>query len=334
MGFLKNQFSNLVEWNEDGAGVLFYKFQNQEIKKGSRLIIRPGQDAIFLYNGRVEGIFEDDGDYDIESEIIPFLTTLKSFKFGFNTPLRAEVLFINTKELLVKWGTKNAINLQAPGLPGGMPIRAFGTFNCRIVEHDTVIEKLAGIRQTYTVEDVKERIIASLDQLLMSWISKEGRDMFNLQADARSIAKGIESDLDMDMRKLGIGISDFTIESFSYPEEVKKMQEKAAAQSMVGDVGKYTQISAADGMAQGGRNGAGMATDMVGLQMGMAIGQQMVGQMNLGGGAQQGVPAQNVQPGAAQGAPQGSGAGPKFCPNCGTPTTGSKFCGNCGSQLF
>ena len=333
MGFLKNQFSNLVEWNEDGAGVLFYKFQNQEIKKGSRLIIRPGQDAIFLYNGRVEGIFEDDGDYDIESEIIPFLTTLKSFKFGFNTPLRAEVLFINTKELLVKWGTKNAINLQAPGLPGGMPIRAFGTFNCRIVEHDTVIEKLAGIRQTYTVEDVKERIIASLDQLLMGWISKEGRDMFNLQADARSIAKGIESDLDMDMRKLGIGISDFTIESFSYPEEVKKMQEKAAAQSMVGDVGKYTQISAADGMAQGGKGG-GMAADMVGLQMGMAIGQQMVGQMNLGGGAQQGAPAQNVQPGAAQGAPQGNGAGPKFCPNCGTPTTGSKFCGNCGSQLF
>ena len=333
MGFLKNQFSNLVEWNEDGAGVLFYKFQNQEIKKGSRLIIRPGQDAIFLYNGRVEGIFEDDGDYDIESEIIPFLTTLKSFKFGFNTPLRAEVLFINTKELLVKWGTKNAINLQAPGLPGGMPIRAFGTFNCRIVEHDTVIEKLAGIRQTYTVEDVKERIIASLDQLLMGWISKEGRDMFNLQADARSIAKGIESDLDMDMRKLGIGISDFTIESFSYPEEVKKMQEKAAAQSMVGDVGKYTQISAADGMAQGGKGG-GMAADMVGLQMGMAIGQQMVGQMNLGGGAQQGAPAQNVQPGVAQGAPQGNGGGPKFCPNCGTPTTGSKFCGNCGSQLF
>ncbi len=191
MGFLKNQFSSVIEWNETREGIIFYKFQNQEIKKGSRLIIRPGQDAIFLYNGRVEGIFEEDGDYDIESDIIPFLTTLKSFKFGFSTPLRAEVLFINTKEMLMKWGTKNAINLPAPGLPGGMPIRAFGTFNCKIVEHDVLIEKLAGIRQTYTVEDVKERIIASLDQLLMQWISREGRDMFNLQADARNIAKGI-----------------------------------------------------------------------------------------------------------------------------------------------
>ena len=323
MGFIKNQFSSVIEWNENGAGVLFYKFQNQEIKKGSRLIIRPGQDAIFLYNGRVEGIFVEDGDYDIESDIIPFLTTLKSFKFGFSTPLRADVLFITTKERLVKWGTKNAINLPAPGLPGGMPIRAFGTFNCRVTAHEVVIEKLAGIRQTYTVGDVKERIIASLDQLLMSWISKEGRDMFNLQADARNIAKGIEGELDADMRTLGIGISGFRIESFSYPEEIRKMQEKAAAQSMVGDMNKYTQMAAADSMGKGGA-GAGMASDMVGLQMGMAIGQQMVNQMNAGGGNMAG----QAQP-AAQG-----GAGPKFCPNCGTPTTGSKFCGNCGTQLL
>lgn len=326
MGLFSNQFSNVVEWNEGREGVLFFKWQNQEIKKGSKLIIRPGQDAIFLYNGVVEGIFEDEGSYDIESDIIPFLTTLKSFKFGFNTPLRAEVLFINTKELLVKWGTKNAINLPAQGLPGGMPIRAFGTFNCKIVEHQVVIDKLAGIRQTYTVDDVKERIVASLDQLLMGWIAKEGRDMFNLQADARNIARGIESDLDMDMRKLGIGITDFTIESFSYPEEIKKMQEKAAAQSMVGDMNRYTQMAAADGMAKG-HNG-GIASDMVNLQMGMALGQQMVNQMN-----------QNQNPGMpnrAAGAANagGAAAGPKFCPDCGTPTSGTKFCGNCGRQLF
>ena len=323
MGLFSNQFSNVVEWNESREGVLFYKWQNQEIKKGSKLIIRPGQDAIFMYNGVVEGIFEDEGSYDIESDIIPFLTTLKSFKFGFNTPLRAEVLFINTKEVLVKWGTKNALNLPAQGLPGGMPIRAFGTFNCKIADHAVVIDKLAGIRQMYTVDDVKERIIASLDQLLMSWIAKEGRDMFNLQVDARSIAKGIESDLDMDMRKIGIAITDFTIESFSYPEEVKKMQEKAAAQSMVGDMNKYTQMAAADGMSKG-RSGGGLASDMVNVQMGMAIGQQMVNQMNQN--------QNNGMQSTMQNA--GNSAAPKFCPNCGTPSNGMKFCGNCGNQLF
>lgn len=328
MGVFFNQLANVIEWSDAGEEVLFWKWQNQEIKKGSKLIIRPGQDAIFLYNGRVEGIFEDEGQFDIESDIIPFLTTLKSFKFGFNAPLRAEVLFINTKEILVKWGTKNAINLQAPGLPGGMPIRAFGTFSCKIAEHDVLIEKLAGIRQTYTVEDVKERITANLDQLLMCWIGKEGRDMFNLQQDARNIAKGICSDLDMDMRKIGIAITEFNIESFSYPEAVKKMQEKAAAQSMVGDVNKYQQVAMADSMEKGNLGGGGggsIAGDMVGIQMGMAMGQQMVQNMQNSQNMQ-GTPVVNQ----AAGNPV---AGAKFCPNCGTPSNGAKFCSNCGTKL-
>ena len=328
MGIFQTQLSNVVEWNESAPGTLLWKWQNQEIKKGSKLIIRMGQDAIFMYNGKVEGVFTDEGRFDIESDIIPFLTTLKSFKFGFNTPLRAEVLFINTKEQLVKWGTKSAVNLPAQGLPGGMPIRAFGTFSCKVGDAGVLIDKIAGIKNSFTVEDVKERIVANLDQLLMSWIGREGRDIFNLQMDAANIAKGIQSDLDADMQKLGIAITEFKIESFSYPEEIRKMQEKAAAQSMVGDVGKYQQIAVADAMGKGGSGGSGIASDMVQLQMGMAMGQQMMqGMMNAGqqgqaapAGAQQGQALPNVSP--------------KFCPNCGTSTTGSKFCGNCGSQLF
>ncbi len=320
MGFITNQLSNVVEWNEQKEGVLFWKWQNQEIKKGSKLIIRPGQDAIFLYNGVCEGVFEDEGNYDIESQIIPFLSTLKGFKFGFNSGLRAEVLFINTLEQLVKWGTKNAINLPAPGLPGGMPIRAFGTFSCKIADHDVLIDRLAGVRQTYSVEDVKERIVANLDQLLMQYIAKEGRDMFNLQVDARNIAEGIRAELDADMLKLGITITEFKIESFNYPEEIKKMQEKAAAQAMVGDVNKYTQMAMADGMSNGGANAGGnVASSMMQMQMGMAMGQQMMNNMGMG---QQAATAQATAP-----------AGAKFCPNCGTPTNGAKFCSNCGTQL-
>lgn len=330
MGLFTNQFSNVVEWNESVPDVLFWKWTNQEIKKGSVLIIRPGQDAIFMFNGRVEGIFEDDGKYDIESQIIPFLSTLAGFKFGFNSGMRAEVLFINTKEILCKWGTKNPITLQAPGLPGGMPIRAFGTFNCKIADHDVVIEKLAGIKQMYTVGDVRERIMGSLDQLVMQWIAREGKDIFNLQMYASNIAKGIESDLDMDLRKIGISITDFKIESFSYPEEVKKMQEKAAAQAMVGDVNKYSQIAAADAMANGG-NGGSVASDMVQMQMGMMMGQQMVNQMAMNNGMMNG----GMMGGAApmQQAPAGNGQVPKFCPNCGTATNGANFCGNCGMKL-
>ena len=324
MGLFSNQFSNVVEWNESIPGVLFWKWTNQEIKKGSVLIIRPGQDAIFMFNGKVEGVFTDEGQYDIESQIIPFLSTLKGFKFGFNSGMRAEVLFINTKEVLCKWGTKNPITLQTPMLVGGMPVRAFGTFNARIADHQVVIDKLAGIKQKYTVEDVRDRMMASLDQLLMQWIATEGKDMFNLQMYAGQIAKGIEKDLDYELSKIGIGVSDFKIESFSYPEAVKQMQEKAAAQAMIGDVNKYATLQMADGMKNG--SGGGMAQSMAGMQMGMMMGQQMVSQMANAAPAQA-APAQTAP---AEG---GNGAIPKFCPNCGTPTTGMKFCGNCGFKL-
>lgn len=322
MGFLGKQLLNVVEWKQEDENALFWKWDNDEIKKGSRLIIRPGQDAIFLHNGKIEGEFTEDGDYDIESEIIPFLSTLKAFKFGFNTPMRAEVLFVNTKELLVKWGTKNAINLPAAhlGLPGGMPIRAFGTFSCAVADHEILIEKIAGVKKTFTVDDVKERIVSRLDQLLMKWIGKEGRDMFNLQMNAYDIANGIQEELDTEMQKIGIGITSFNIESFSYPEEIKKMQEKAAAQSMVGDVNKYQQIAFADSMTNG-NGGGSVAGDMASMQMGMVMGQQMVANMQM---QNQAAP----QMGQAAG-----GAVPKFCPNCGTPTNGSKFCGNCGTKL-
>ena len=104
-GFFRNQLANVVEWEEFRDDMVFYKWNNREIKRQPS--DHPaGTGCHLLYNGKIEGIFRDDGDYDIESEIIPFLSTLKGFKFGFNSGMRAEVLFVNTKEFTVKWGTK------------------------------------------------------------------------------------------------------------------------------------------------------------------------------------------------------------------------------------
>lgn len=317
MGLFSRQMANVVEWEEYRDDCIFWKWTNREIKKGSRLIIRAGQDAIFMYNGRIEGIFKDEGSFDIESDIIPFLSTLKGFKFGFNSGIRAEVLFVNTKEFTVKWGTKNHIAIPTRSLPGGMPIRAFGTFNFKVDDYLCLIDKVAGIKQMYTVEDIQERVTAILDQLLMKWISKEGRDMFNLQANAYDIASGIKEDLDMQISKIGISITDFNIASFSYPEEVQKMQNRAASQSMVGDMNKYTQMAMADSLGKPG--GSNIAGDMMGMQMGMQLGQQMMNNMN------------NVNTGT--GNVQAAGTAPKFCPECGSPVNGAKFCPNCGTKL-
>lgn len=318
MGLFGNQLANVIEWSEYNEDTLFWKWSNNEIKKGSKLILKPGQDAIFLYNGKIEGVFEDDGEYDIQSDIIPFLSTLKGFKFGFNSGLRAEVIFINTKELTLKWGTKNAINIPAAGLPGGMPIRAFGTMSCKVDDYQILIEKISGVQRQYNIEDIKERVMSMLDQLLMKWIVREGKDMFNLQANAHEISSGIQSDLDLEMRKIGLSVTNFAVSSFNYPEEIKKMQEKAAAQSMVGDVNRYTQMAMADSMANG--NTSGVASDIAQMQMGMMMGQQMVNQM---GGAQQ----------SNSNTSNGNENVPKFCPNCGTKTNGAKFCPECGTKL-
>lgn len=328
MGFFSGQLSSVVEWEEYRDDVIFWKFANKEIKKGSRLIIRQGQDAVFLYNGVVEGIFREEGNYDIESDIIPFLSTLSGFKFGFNSGLRAEVLFINTKEFTVKWGTKNAINLPAPGLPGGMPVRAFGQFQFRVADYLRLIEKVAGIKRQYTVDEVKERVTGNLDQLLMKWIMKEGKDMFNLQANAYDISKGICADLDEEMQKVGISVTSFLIQSVTYPEEIQKMVQKVAAQSMIGgNMDVYQNVAMIDAMANGGGTGAGsVASDMAGMQIGMMMGQQMANQM--GGMMGQHPAAANYQ--AGQRSAQGMG----FCPNCGAARTpGANFCPSCGYRL-
>lgn len=221
--------AKVVEWQEYGEEILFWKWKDSEIRRGSKLIIHPGQDAIFLCNGKVEGIFRDEGSFDIESQILPGLASLAGFRFGFGNVLRAEVLFINTKELTVKWGTKNAINVPVQGLPGGMPIRSFGTFNCRVDDEEILIEKIAGIRQEFRIDDVKERVVSKLDQLLMKWIVQIGGNLYQLQTAAEAVARGIKGDLDYEMRKIGIAITDFVISSFTYPEDIQKAAEAQAS---------------------------------------------------------------------------------------------------------
>lgn len=326
MGLFSGQLANVVEWEEYRDDVLFWKWSNDEIKKGSKLIIRQGQDAIFMFNGKVEGIFQDEGSYDIETQIVPFLSTLKGFKFGFNSGMRAEVLFINTKQFNIKWGTPKPIRVQAPGLPGGLPIRANGTFDVKIDDYLVFIEKIAGVKKQYTIQEVRDVMQSMLSGLLIRWISKVGQDIFNLQANMVEIQNGVKTDLDMEFVKIGLSVVSFRIDEFSYPENITKRADQAAEYSMVGDMNRFQQVSMVDAMTNPGNNsGNGMMNTMMGAQMGMMMGQQMMNNMNA---MNQNSMNQNMQS-----APTGDGTIPKFCPNCGTPTNGNRFCGNCGNKL-
>ncbi|OAB43700.1 SPFH domain-containing protein [Paenibacillus antarcticus] len=328
MGFFKNQFANVVEWEEFRDDMIFWKWSNREVKKGSKLIIRSGQDAIFVNNGKIEGIFEDEGEFNIDSDIIPFLSTLKGFKFGFNSGMRVEVLFVNTKEFTVKWGTQNPILIPTPQLPGGMPIRANGTFNFKVNDYVTLIDKIAGMRNSYLVEDIKIRITSVLDQLLMKWISREGKDMFDLQANASDIAKGIREDLDMQVMDNGMTITGFQVMSFNYPKEIQDMITKTASHEMIGNLQKYQQVSMTDGIASGKVQGGGAASDMAGMMMGMNMANEMMKNMNQN----QKPSSENQQPRPASPSSE-EHKKPNFCPNCGSKTEGANFCPNCGQKL-
>jgi membrane protease subunit (stomatin/prohibitin family) len=294
-------------------------WRNSEIKKGSKLIIRPGQDAIFLYNGKIEGIFKDEGNYEVETQIIPFLSTLKGFKFGFKTDLRAEVLFVNTKQFVIKWGTKAAINIPTPNMPGGLPIRCFGTYTVSVHDYVTLIDKIAGIKQEFTIDDIKLRTQTILDQLIMRSIVKEGKDMFNLQVNSYEIARGIKMDLDMELLKIGLTVDEVNVASFNYPDDIQKMIEKNASYGMVGDMDKYTKINMVDSMKENpGGSFGNMAQTGAGLAMGIEMAKAMSGMFSKEDKDSNSANNGNL----------------KKCPNCGVNVDEkAKFCSNCGNKI-
>lgn len=305
------QFANVVEWEEFDENMLFWKWSNREIKRGSKLILRPGQAAVFMYNGAVEGTFDRDGTYDIESEIIPFLSTLKGFKFGFNSGMRAEVVFINKKEIQANWGTKQPINLPAnASMPGGLPIRANGSYVIKIDDYMKLIDNVVGSSGRYTMDELSERILNKLEPCMISAIAKNGVDLFNIQANSMEIAKGIRDSLQVDLVKSGIYLIDFSIRQVSYPKEIQSRINQAAGNNMLGDLNRNAQVKMADGMGNGGTG-----SQMAEMMMGMTVAQTMVNNMNN---------TSNSLTGSAS---------PKFCPECGTPTNGAKFCPNCGKKL-
>ena len=235
MGFFSELFQKtVIEWDEYRDDVIFWKHPNKEIKKRSLLVIKPGQDAVFLADGKLEGIFTAEGTYEMRSQVLPRLRTLAGYR---GNKIRAEVIFINTKEFTMTWGTKNAVQVPFPGFPAGIPVRAFGTYSLGIGSdiEDTVamLDILAGVKAMYTVEDVRLKVDSMLDQLLMKWIMQEGKDVVSLQSRSQQIAKGIEEDIDYQLRLMGMKVSNFKVSSFSYPKEIQDRINQAAAEGLL-----------------------------------------------------------------------------------------------------
>lgn len=312
MGFF-GQGKDTVEWEEFRSDVLFFKWKNNELKRGSRLIIRPGQNAIFYNNSHIGGVFTQPGTYDIATEIVPFLSDIQGlFQLRPDSGLRAEVYFVNAKELLMNWGTRQRIMIPTDEVPSGIPVGMNGNLVVEFRDYLKFIEKIAGIRPSYSLSDVSARVLGELDGIIAECILGDNRSvglnaLVALQASNRALAKRMCEELDKEMFDIGLGVKDLNIISINYPPEVQEMAEKVAAQSFITDEGKYAVVAAADGMAQGGGSLAGMGAEM-------AIGAQ-VAQQITGGGAPAPAPAGDRFCTKCRKMVNGN-----FCPDCGTPT--------------
>ena len=336
------QGKDTIEWEEFRQDVLFYKWPATEIKKGAKLIIRAGQKAVFYANGVVEGVFEQAGSYDIASQIVPFLSTLKGvFSLRGDTGMRAEVYFVNSKELLMPWGTRQRIMIPTPEVPSGIPVGCNGNLIVEFRDYQKFIEKVAGVKDSYSLQDISERVMGELNPVVAEAIL-DGQQSIGvnalvaLQQNSRKLGKKILAELDQELQAFGLGVADVNILSINYPPEVQQMAEKVAGQSFVNNVSKYAAINLADSFDAPG--GGGIAAMGAQVAMGAQLAQQMSGAM--GGAA-----AQPAQAAAARYACSActfaSATEMKFCPQCGkpmrdtaaAPAGGENFCPKCRKMV-
>ena len=242
------QGKDTIEWEEFRDDVLFYKWPSKEIKHGSRLIVRPGQKAIFYCDGIVGAVFEEQGNFDIYTDIIPFFSTLNGWLslYG-DSGLRAEVYFVNTKELTLPWGTRQRIMIPTPEVPSGIPVGCNGNLIIEFRDYQTFINKVAGVKATYSLEDVADRIMGELNPVVAEAILDGQQQMglnalVGLQQNSRKLGKAIQKELDKELSDFGLGVADVNILAFNYPPKVQEMAEKVAAQSFISNMGKYTSV--------------------------------------------------------------------------------------------
>lgn len=324
------QGKDTIEWNEARGDVLCFRWPANEIKKGSHLIVRPGQKAIFYADGVVEGVFEQPGNFDVETEITPFLSTLKGwFQLRGDTGMRAEVYFINTKQVLVNWGTRQRIMIPTPEVPSGIPVGMNGNvvvkFDDDINAIHSFVSSIAGVQDEFTIDDISERIMGKLNAVIAEAILNgksdiETNSLINIQSNSLVIGDEICKKLNEITLRFGMDTVDLTIADVNYPEDVMKMAEQVAATSFVGDVNKYATVQ----MAQSFNNpeaGGNVASAGAQMGMGFAMAQQM-------GQAMNNTIAQPTQENPEQATPE---KGDRFCPKCRKMVAG-KFCSDCGAE--
>jgi membrane protease subunit (stomatin/prohibitin family) len=303
MDKLRGEFIDIVEWLDDSRDTIVWRFPryDNEIKMGAKLVVRESQTAVFVNEGQVADAFTP-GTYTLETQNLPILSTLRGWKYGFSSPFKAEVYFVNTRLFTdLKWGTQNPVIVRDPEF-GMVRLRAFGAYAARVVDATKLLRELVGTDPQFRTEEVQEYLRQMIVSRLGSALATAGIPMLDLAAQQQTIGSRIGAILSEDLAAVGLTIPTFIIENISVPPEVEAALDKRTQMGILGDLNRYTQFQAANAV-EAAANNPGGAGEGVGLGMGMAVGQQMA----------QALGRQDQQP-QAQGGGQQAQAGPPPLP--------------------
>lgn len=360
---VRGQLIDVIEWTDDSSDTLVHKYDmnGKDIMMGAQLTVRESQAAVFVDEGRLADVFGP-GRYELTTRNLPVMTSLRAWKFGFNSPFKSDVYFVSTRQFMDrKWGTANPVMMRDSEL-GMIRIRAFGSFAFRVKDPAAFMREVFGTSSLFTAEGVEGQIRSLAVSALSDAIAESGIPALDLAARYDELSRRALDTLAPRVAGLGLELCGFVIENISLPEEVEKAIDRRTSMGVAGDLNRYAQFQAAEAMREAASNPGGMAGMGVGMGAGAAVGQMFAQSLNgaaagVAGGAAGAAGVAGAAAGAAGGAGAAAGAGvaagaagagagvcagcgaalpagSRFCPACGAPCgqAAERFCPGCGRK--
>ena len=283
--FLRGELLEVIEWTDDSRDTLSWRFPDEDkaIKNGAQLIVRESQVVQFVYLGEFGDTFAP-GKHTLTTDNIPILTKLKSWKFGFNSPFKADVYYVITRLFTGnKWGTANPVMLRDNDF-GVVRLRAFGTYDFKIVEPKTFLREVAGSDHNFRLDEFADTMRSRIVSIFSDAIATAKVPVLDVASRYTELGDALLPMINPAVTsKYGLEIKSFIVENVSVPPEVEEAIDKRSSMTAIGNLNDYVKYQMGKGMESG--KGAGAGGTAAELAVGFGIAQQMMQQGFSGGGA-------------------------------------------------
>ena len=277
---LTGELIDIIQWLDDSSNTLVYRFErmNNEIKYGAKLTVREGQMAVFINEGQLADVFKP-GMHTLTTQNMPVLSTLKGWKYGFESPFKAEVYFVNTRKFTdLKWGTPGPATMRDSEF-GIVRATAFGIYAIRISDPGIFIKDISGTEGRFTTDSIQENLRGKIGLRIKEVMPELGLSIIDMEAKVSVIGQMLRDRIQPDFAAMGLELVEVQVQDIGLPEEVEKAIDKRGSIAAVGNLQAYTQYETASSIHDAATTPNSAAGAGMGLGAGFAMGGNMVGQM-------------------------------------------------------